>query len=384
MQIAPLHADARADARASARRRLLERRLDRFFARYRPCVRALAERHPRLEDLALSFPALLFALAVPRAGSDAARGIDLVIAGAKLSEVAACAGVPMWLRRFQPEALKTVLPPLPDGPLFRRQIANHLPRSMKHAAWWLENVGNATKWADEAVAVWVAREVNHGLAAPERQELRLVCLWAWYSVHGLVHSPNVPWRADMKLATAREAAEAWRARLLFQLDYGGPVILDMWIQPGTFGGLTFVPLDSYEAIQEEAAAMRHCLMGYLKNFARQQCRAWSVRRDGERVATVEVRLPSDGHVPYVAQLKAKNNDAASLDVWEAARAWLTAQDIAHLKPRSPARVFRQLERKDWIALWRPYWLGKRRFPKWLPLRPSRGAMNRLGVAPRFR
>ena len=49
---------------------LVQRRLRRYAPPFRPHVHTLANRHPRLADLAVSFPALLFALAAPRPGFD--------------------------------------------------------------------------------------------------------------------------------------------------------------------------------------------------------------------------------------------------------------------------------------------------------------------------
>jgi hypothetical protein len=383
MQIFSLHADARADGRQRARSDLLERRLALFPARLRPRVIALARRHPRLQDLALSFPGLLFALAVPRPAFDPEPVIDLVVAGVRLRDAASQARVPMWLRRFRPEAFSAALPILPDDEFFSRQVANHLPPK-KCAAWWLENVGNACKWADDSVAVWIAREVNHGRLPPVRQGLRLICLWAWYSKSGFARHSDIVWTPSMKLANARGAAEVWVERLRFQFDHGGPRVREMWAQSGCFGGFAFVPLDTCEAVQAEAIAMRNCVAGYLSNIARNECRVWSVQRDGARVATLEVRLAWDGSVPYIPQIKAKDNARAPLEVWMAARAWLAAQDIEHLAPKSPARVRHPFDRQRWIEVWRPYWLSKRRFPKWLPLWPSRGAMNRLCLDARVR
>jgi len=36
-----------------------------------------------------------------------------------------------------------------------------------------------------------------------------------------------------------------------------------------------------------------------------------------------------------------------------------------------------LDRALWRSLRRPYWLAKRRIPEWLPISPSRGALNTL-------
>src|SRR4051794_13891121 len=87
----------------AARSDLLERQLRRYHPRFQGAVRVLAMQHWRIADLAMSFPALLFALAVPRSGLDPARALARVIDGAGLAEVAAAADVPMWLRKMPPE-----------------------------------------------------------------------------------------------------------------------------------------------------------------------------------------------------------------------------------------------------------------------------------------
>ncbi|WP_246504391.1 hypothetical protein [Bradyrhizobium agreste] len=97
---------------------LLERRLRRYHPRFQDAVRALAARHPRLADLAASFPALLFALAVPRARLDPARAIACVVDGASLAQAATPADLPLWLRKLPPEAFVRPVPRLPDGELF--------------------------------------------------------------------------------------------------------------------------------------------------------------------------------------------------------------------------------------------------------------------------
>jgi hypothetical protein len=34
-------------------------------------------------------------------------------------------------------------------------------------------------------------------------------------------------------------------------------------------------------------------------------------------------------------------------------------------------------RATWLSIWRPYWLAKRHIPEWLPIAPSRNALNML-------
>ena len=87
----------------------IEKRLRRFPLRHRPAVKAMAERHLHLADLAITFPALLFALAVPRSGFDSTPIIGAVIAGAPLRDLALQVGLPMWSRKLMPEAFELSL-----------------------------------------------------------------------------------------------------------------------------------------------------------------------------------------------------------------------------------------------------------------------------------
>src|SRR5262249_50764518 len=158
---------------------VVEGRLRRYCPGVNAQVRALAGCHPRLADLAVSFPALLFTLAVPRAGFDPMPGIARVIAGASLATAASDARVPLWLRKLPPEAFVRPLPLLPDGELFRQRIVNHLPRSPKLAPAWLQSVADAAEWGHEGAAVWSAREL---LRDPGTKLgcLRLIGLFAWF------------------------------------------------------------------------------------------------------------------------------------------------------------------------------------------------------------
>ena len=89
----------RADMRSPARYASIQRQLRQFAPDMRPSVFAVARKHIRLAELGLSFPALLVALAYPRAGIDRHHVINLAIEGLPLPILAERAGVPLWLRR---------------------------------------------------------------------------------------------------------------------------------------------------------------------------------------------------------------------------------------------------------------------------------------------
>lgn len=367
-------------AQRAARPHLLERRLARFAPHVQPAVRALAGQHPRLADLAVSFPDLLFALAIPRPGLDPAQLCARIIDGAPLAQLAAAADVPLWLRRLPPEAFVRLIARLPDGDLFRRQIANHLPHSPKLAPIWLQGVAAAADWGHDLIAVWIARELVREARCVKLGRLRLISLFAWFSSrpdtigHGLIENP---WQPEMRFETARMAADAWRMTLALHLNLGSEPIAEMWVQPGSVAGYEFRPLQSMADIREEASFMKSCLRSYGYNLVHNRSRLWSVRKDGQRVATLKIARRFRDPLPQVAELQAVKNKDVPADIWWAARRWLHLHDLLQLDMKIREWGTVPLNRAAWISLWRPYWLAKRRIPSWLPLAPSRDALEAL-------
>ncbi|HTR85340.1 MAG TPA: hypothetical protein VMI56_12740 [Reyranella sp.] len=342
-------------------------------------MRALAFRHERLADLALSFPTLLFALAAPRRGLDAARAIALVVDGARLADVAQAADVPLWLRKLPPEAMTRRLAPLPDDKTFRRKIVNHLP-TKKLAPAWLEAVSDAADIADGAFAIWVAKEIVRDLKGVEPKRLRRVGLWAWFSRqpetfgHSLI---DKCWTPDMQFPSAQDAAYDWYTTVALHANLGREPVSELWLRPALVGGHTFRPLACALEIEEEARAMDNCLRTYGENVVHDGLRLWSLRKDGERVATLSVAFRHGDPIPDVSELQGPRNEPVPYEVWRTVRQWILTHDFSGFTPKARRWGGVPLDQPTWRALWRPYWLAKRRLPEWLPLAPSRRALDRL-------
>jgi hypothetical protein len=371
-----LLASRREPAHASVR----ERRLRRYHPRVRDAVCALAMRHTRIADLAASFPALLFALAVPRRAFDPERVLARIIDGCSLAEAAAAAGLPMWLRKLPPEAFVRPIAALPDGELFRRRIANHLPRSPKLASTWLQLVSAAAAFAHEPAALWVAREFMRDPRRIPLARLRIICLWSWFSTQPATFGHELiarPWTPQMHIGPVLAAANEWRTMIALHANLGRVPIADMWLTPGHVAGYDFVPLNSIAAITEEAAMMKNCLRTYGAQLAHNRARLWSMRRNGERVATLRVGIMHRDPVPKIVELEGHANTKAPRELWWIARQWLQSHDLLQLDTRQAGWDSVPLDRVVWHTLWRPYWLAKRRIPEWLPLTPSRDALEAL-------
>jgi hypothetical protein len=360
----------------------VERRLARYHANVRPRVQALARRHPRLADLAASFPALLFALAAPRKGFQPESVIQHAIEGAPLKMLASLAAVPFWLRKLPPEAFTRPLPALPDDDLFRRQAPNFLPRSFRTASRWMEAVAEAVEWGNEPISRWIAREAGPwGGEAIPLMELRLICLWAWYCGQPGTNAHArcaAVWQSTMRFETARDAAAKWLSRVELYLHLGEAPVEDMWLEAGNLAGYAFVPLRSAADIEAEARAMDNCAASFGDAVASGRARLWSMRRDGGRVATIEIGARYGEPLLHIRQMRRAKNSACSNDEWWAARQWLNQHDLAHLVLRqATGRNVTAFSRSSWGSFWRPYWLAKRRIPHWLPLAPSTQALAAL-------
>jgi len=369
---------ARRAATCHGKAQALERALARFRAR-RAQISLLAARHPRLADLAATFPGLLFALASPGHGLDPRRAIDLAIEGAPLRKVAATARVPLWVRRLPPEAFEAALGRLPDGDVFRCRIVNRLPRSPKLAPMWFQAVADAARWGNEQVALWIAGELDRNARRFKPEQIRLLALYAWYSArpdtaaHRLIRKT---WHPNMCLSTAADAATEWRVAVDLKLNLGERAI-DPWLEPGAVMGFDFVPLCSEAQIAQEASEMRNCVRGYGRDLVHNRSRLWSIRRDGTRVATVSIGFHYRRPILDILELEGPATSVASKEIWAAARRWLAWHDLLPIEPNKVART--PLDRSAWTEMWRPYWLSKRSIPDWLPLLPSRDAFKRLSA-----
>jgi hypothetical protein len=355
-------------ASALARRRTVRPcapTLARFAQEIRPAVARVAERDERLRDLAVAFPALLHRLAVEPSAARSARAVEIVRAGGSLKAAGFAAGLPFWTRKLPPEAFGKVSPELPDGRLFAMRVANALPRDHKTAAAWAAAVAEAARWGDPAAALWAARECADP-AGLTPEEARLVALHAWFAKRPETRGGALAggrWAAAIGREAGIEKARAWLDRLYEYFALGDGV--DPWLEDGAADGYDFVAIATAEAIAAEAEAMSNCVRSYACEIAQDYERLFSIRRGGVRVATLSVAFPTDAPFLQLTQLKGPANAPAAPEVWFAARRWVMAQTPARREPDGDGGA---IDRLRWIAIWRPWWVARRRFPAELPLR----------------
>ena len=336
----------------------VEGAVQRFPVSTRREVRRLVRSSPRVADLATVFPGLLYALAVRR-GSPPSRAdaTTLIEEGAQLKAVARALDLPMWLRRLPPEAFDELPSDLPKSEAFGRRIATRIPSSAKESAFWLTSVLFAERACHEDFAIWLASQsvfAGHGDA---EKLIAVVAAYAWFSNHPGTAAHKlivVPWRPEIAFDTALCAAKSWfnRVRLVLQTPPG--IVTDPWLKSGTALGYTFEPLLDHTGILAEAHAMQNCADQYGERIVRDKCRLFSVRRNGARVATLEVGPHQrEAGVLAINQLKARHNMAASTDIWQAAYTWMASQQALKRLP-ALGNCERHFDQTAWRTLLAPY------------------------------
>jgi len=256
-----------------------------------------------------------------------------------------------------------------------------VPRSPKLTAGWLAMVSEAAQCGSDPFATWIAREIVRDAKVLKTDKLRLLALWTWFSQQPQTAGYRLmetPWRYGMRFDAAVGAARAWHEQLRLELGLGEWQVTDPWLQPGPFDDYDFVPLDSAERLAEEAAAMENCLRTYSYDIAEDHCRVWSIRREGQRIASFEVRRDQNRPLLHIAQLNGMRNEPAPIEIWWLATRWLHQHDLPSIRPEPRPPGAAQPDTATWRKLWRPYWLAKRRIPSWLPLGPSWDAFWVLG------
>jgi hypothetical protein len=332
-----------------------ERRLQGFHPAYRRFIAELTACSRELEDLADTFPALLFALVSDYAtAAQREHCFDLVGRGAPLREAADALRLPLWLRRLPPSAFTAPLPAFPLDPEFSLRIANLIPRDPSGTPVWLQRVGHAFETVGSEYALWIARQAD--LRGGADDLFVFMAAWAWFSGKPSLPGHRLlrrPWTPDMSFKRAREELAAWRQRLRL-IECLGPGIERAWLADGPAAGFDFVALRTVDDFIAESEALENCLDQYADQLHTGLTAVYSIRKGARRVACVEIGLHDEEvTMPTIVQLRAARNRRAPPEVWQATFSWLGSQRLEPLSPlRYAPKPLKRIEARR--ELWRPY------------------------------
>ncbi|MEO1207379.1 MAG: hypothetical protein AAFV45_13725 [Pseudomonadota bacterium] len=358
--------DGKAETPKTVRRTALTRLPDdaeRYICRFDPTarreLRRLIRQSVRFLDLAKVFPGAAYLIAArcrPRDQRTLAQ--DQIIEGAALRTVAKTLDIPLWLRRLPPEAFSTPDLKLPSGEAFTRRIAARLPGHACDTAFWLQTLSFANEACSEDFALWLAEQQIYDMRGEPSKLFAIFSAYAWHSTQAAGSPAHdlivVPWRPEIAFDTALCAAKSWLNRLRLVIQLGSGVISDPWLDQGASGHFDFVALTDQHEILEEAQAMQNCADQYADRLARDKCRLFSIRRGHHRIATLEIGPhPREAGVLAITQLKARHNMPASIEVWQAAHAWLASQ-TGLKRLQSVVGPERPFNNRLWNEMFEPY------------------------------
>ncbi len=328
----------------------LSRQLSRFDHRLAGQLHACAALHGRVAQLAVSFPVLFFALATGYGPAPARHKAGRLAADGKaIAEVAAPIGLPLSFRRLPPEACVGLLIEVPWSKDASRRFGSLVPRDPAQAAAWLKAISIAALACDEPFAVWLAcQDLFRGKRVEIEQAALALAVFAWHSRHTAeadILRPAVPWTADLSLESALARLCGWliQHRRLSRKPPQEPRpahSLAGWAPHLTYEGLEFVPLVTRNDLEAEGTAMSNCVGSYHEQVVYGQVMLFSVRRNGERVATVEVGPASTRQRIVVQEMKAKGNRDCAPEVVDIAERWARLASRAQARasgPRPPRR-----------------------------------------------
>lgn len=339
------------DPAAAGRRHL---RISRYQQPWQKYIAALTAGAPALEDLAESFPALLFALvsgyATAAQRNDA---LAMVASGSCLKNVAEAIELPWWTRRLPPDAFTAPLPRFPTDSDFALRITNHIPKEAAAARQWLADLSIAHAAAGADYALWFARHIKPNVLAEDAA--LMMGAWAWFSqTPGHLGSILVRrgWCADMSARRALDEFSYWRRRLRL-VDALGLGFKDCWLSEGTIAGHKFVALRTVADFLEESRELENCLDQFADHLVTGHTFVFSIRKGERRVACVEIGMHNaECTMPAIVQLRGPRNRRTAPAVWQATFAWIGSQRLTPRKMRrNPSQLKRSLARQQ---LWQPY------------------------------
>jgi len=329
--------------------------LQSFHFSCRRRVDEIANQAACFEELAETFPGLLFALATNYGTAEARRAaVAHLVSGSRLREAANALGLPWWMRKLPPQAFNKRLETLPDDPKFSARIVNLLPTVPAISAKWLERVTQAYRICGPEFSLWVARHDRFHAPLITDPALPYVAAWAWFASHPDTLGAQLlrrPWTPNMSPRRAFDEVTAWRKRIRLALTLSA-LGRKPWLSEGSALGYEFVELRTIDDFIAESDTMDNCLDSFSEKLESGVSYVFSIRRNGSPVADIEIGVhPVEPTMPSIVQLRGPKNKRAHPEIWRAAYNWLGNQELHPV----PAQVVNSAaRRRAWRTLWKPY------------------------------
>jgi len=140
-----------------------------------------------------------------------------------------------------------------------------------------------------------------------------------------------PFTPSMSLKTAMTLSADWHEAVANNLDGPNSTFPDPWYSAARLGDYEILPIEDAASLYREGTAMHHCVGTYGGRVQRGELYIYSIRRNGERVATLA--LGRDDSRAYLEQIRGRCNTDPPKTIIGVVRRWLRAQ-----KPLPPQGV----------------------------------------------
>jgi hypothetical protein len=314
----------------------------RFAIRYREPIYRAGAKSRRALQLAEAFPVLALAVYGDMASHwdkrdafsslwetevrENARRVqeaaDLIERGARLRDVAAVMRVPMALRRVKPGAAHLA------WPCHNAEwVTSRMPDSLPRMRTWLRAVQYAEGEGGSDFAEWMAA---HALQIPGREvqiasSLSDIVDWVQASCrdgngHQFIVRRFTP---TMSLRTVTKLSAEWHEAVASNLTGPQHTFPAPWFPAAAVNGVEIIPIDNSADLYREGAFMHHCIGTYSEEVRGGRYYFYSIRRNGERVATAGLVL--QGPRAELDQLRGPCNAPAPKQITGTVERWLRTQ-----------------------------------------------------------
>lgn len=135
----------------------------------------------------------------------------------------------------------------------------------------------------------------------------------------------------MSLKTVSALSAAWHEAVANNLDGPNAAFPPAWFPAAKIGNTEIVPIEDAATLYREGSAMHHCVGTYRDRVQSGELYIYSMRRDGERVATLALgRYNSE---IYLDQIRGPCNIELPKAVIATVRRWLRAQKPSQSQER---------------------------------------------------
>jgi hypothetical protein len=256
---------------------------------------------------------------------------QLVDRGTRLRDVAAAMDVPIALRHIKPGVAHLAT----DVFCLYPEILSYMPDTTSRQRIWLFVVDWAYQNCQKIGAdfdLWAARHVAEISGRSHREVgafLANISDWVTAGGAGAAGSEFVTraFTPSMSLKTVSALSAEWHEAVANNLDGPNAAFPPPWFPAAKIGNTEIVPIEDAATLYREGSAMHHCVGTYRDRVQSGEFYVYSMRRDGERVATLALGRydrGGNGNV-YLEQIRGACNIEPPKEIIATVRRWLRAQ-----------------------------------------------------------